>query len=757
MNTMKFADFCNCHGGKTVVVCGCGVSLQELREPERSVTIGVNDVGRLFTPDYLLVANDRRQFAGDRYHYVERSQAKAVFSQLELNHPRAVRFRLGTRGGTRRENDDRLHYTSNSPYLAVNLARHMGASRIGLIGVDFHESHFFGFTGPHPLAGQLAQIDEEYGALAAACRADGIELVNLSCRSRLTSLPRASAAEWLLVSQMAPTPSAAPERRIFFVHYRFLSCGTVFDTGLQEAAQSLGITAEHAYWDAAQLPQKVTRFRPDLLFVVHGRRFVQRWGQRFAPFRSAVWLLDEPYEVDDTEKWSNRFDLVFLNDPATLQRHQHAHPLPVAYTPALHYTSSHLERYHQVGFIGGGNPAREQLLGGLARRDLLDYVVGGPWKDPKLNALSLASNVPAEKTAALYRETTIVVNVFRDRHHFNCANIEARSMNPRICEALACGALVISEPREELARCVPELPTFRNEMEASALIEHFLANPSERIRVQLACAGRLADATYAQRLRTVMEIAFKTAASTQEPSLPLLAPAPTPTACEATAAERERVVTFDDDWDDVGCVVRRAQDGSIVIETEAHRGPGRERGLASRARFDAVDLTFEACWDAGVCLVAKVHQASRTDQSTNSYHLYIDERRGYLARHHCVFHQFELPRKLWTRFRLVCGGGLLSLWRNDRLLHRVRDNVLTGGFAFIGAQGGSVRLRSVTISPAGHARAAALARDSAEELVPIRSPTPRVSIITTVYDRADPDAIAANLQRVATIRAALDR
>ena len=63
-----------------------------------------------------------------------------------------------------------LHYTQNSPYVAVCLAAYMGARRIGLIGVDFTEHHFFATTGKHPLACRLAQIDREYRALADALR-----------------------------------------------------------------------------------------------------------------------------------------------------------------------------------------------------------------------------------------------------------------------------------------------------------------------------------------------------------------------------------------------------------------------------------------------------------------------------------------------------------------------------------------------------------------------------------------------------------
>jgi hypothetical protein len=742
-----FADFRGRHRGETVVVCGCGASLRQLRRPERFVTIGVNDVGRLFTPDYLVVVNERRQFTQDRYVHVEQSQAKAVFSQFDLTHPRAVRFRLGSRGGTARRDADRLDYTNNSPYVAVNLARHMGAARIGLIGVDFDDDHFFGCTGRHPLAGQLAQIDQEYASLSAACRAEGIELVNLSPSSRLTSLPRATPDGWLRSDegnapmQDEPKSGTSAARRVFFVHYRFLSCGTVFETGLREAALTLGIAAEHAYWDDAQLPQKIESFRPDLLFVVHGRRFVQRWGERFAKFRSAVWLLDEPYEVDDTAAWSKRFDLVFVNDAATLPRHGNAHELPVAYAPVLHYGSGAAEPVHRVGFIGGANPAREGLLGGLAGRGLLDYVVGGPWHDARLRALCRADNVPAEQTAALYRDTAIVVNVFRDRHHFNRAGIDARAMNPRICEALACGALVISEPREDLARLVPELPTFRSEAEAATLIESFLVNPSERLRIQRACSARLADATYAERLRSVMDIAFelpKPSGLSAPEADPKQTPRPVPEpGGELIARERELVVPFDENWDDVGGVVRRAGDGSIVIEPGARRGPGVERGLTSRTRFDAVDLNFEVCLGSGACLLAKVHQTDPVDQTSNSYHLHIDERRAYLARHQHVFRQFESPRQVWTRFRLVCSDGVLSLFRNDRLLHRVRDRMLSGGFAFVGAQGSSVRLRGLRVSTAEQARANALAADNVDELLAVAAPPPRLSIVTTVYDRTD--------------------
>jgi predicted O-methyltransferase YrrM len=202
------------HAGATIIVCGCGRSLKDLPEPQRWLTIGVNDVGRLFDPTYLVVVNPKSQFAADRFRYVAESRAQALFTQLDarqlgIDHPRTVRFRLGRRGGTELDAADALPFTRNSPYVAVCLAAFMGAKRIGLIGVDFTDHHFFGQTGRHGLTRELAAIDREYGALGSALARRGVELVNLSRESRLTSLPRSTPVEFL--EDSAPTAVAMPD------------------------------------------------------------------------------------------------------------------------------------------------------------------------------------------------------------------------------------------------------------------------------------------------------------------------------------------------------------------------------------------------------------------------------------------------------------------------------------------------------------------------------------------------------------------
>lgn len=190
---LSLDSFKGVHHGETIIVCGCGESLNLLELPEQAVTIGVNDVGRRFTPNYLVVVNPRSQFKAGRFQYVASSRAQYVFTQLPnlgIPHPRIVRFRLGKYGGTDFSDPKVLHYTQNSPYVALCLAAHMGARRIGLIGVDFTDHHFFASTGAHALGRKLAAIDAEYRRLVEALRARGVEVFNLSPVSRLTAIPR---------------------------------------------------------------------------------------------------------------------------------------------------------------------------------------------------------------------------------------------------------------------------------------------------------------------------------------------------------------------------------------------------------------------------------------------------------------------------------------------------------------------------------------------------------------------------------------
>jgi hypothetical protein len=719
-------SFRGIHQGATIVVCGCGGSLNDLSHPERHITIGVNDVGRRFDPTYLVVVNPPRQFAAERFRHVQQSRAKHVFTHLELGLTQqdVVRFQLGTFGGTAFDDPRVLHYTRNSPYVAICLALHMGAQRIGVIGVDFTDHHFFGSTGRHPLASHLDVINAEYARLRESAASRGVELVNLSAGSRLTALPKAAIDRWLNDDPSGATTTAVPMRRVFGVTYRFLACGDVFTTGLRNAAAELGVDWTDASWDDAHLPAKVAACDPDLLFVVHGRRFVQRWGSAFERYRSAVWLLDEPYEVDDTSRFSSRFHHVFLNDPATLTRHAHAHYLPVCYDPAAHYSSEE-PRCHGAGFVGGANPTRERFLAGLALKGRLDYVVGGPWRHEALQRLTRGRTIPAAATADLYRATRIVVNVFRDLHHFNREHVVATSMNPRIYEALACGALVVSEPRPEIASAIPELPVFASEEDLAAIVDRFVADPEARETTRAECLARVRGATYANRLSTVMATVFDDIRHPHQKGAAMTV-VPTPAAM------------LPDGWEACGPVEIADSDEALRLRTTSKPEAGSERGIVTAVPHGDHSLSFELFLPSGSCFIAKIHQSSKLNQQANSYHLYCDDG-AYLARHFCVFKTLDIPRDRWVRIGLERQGGLLRVFAGDRLVHAVRDALLTDGFAFLGVKRGHVLLRDIRVdSPSEPAPALAVSFTEGDLIcLPAPDLAPRVSIVTTVYDRIE--------------------
>lgn len=289
------------------------------------------------------------------------------------------------------------------------------------------------------------------------------------------------------------------------IDYQFLACGDVFTQGLVHAAADLGLRYTHFDWRDSNAIRAIERTAPDLLFVVHGRQFSKRFGEfRQRPARTAIWLLDEPYEVDDTARFSAQYDYTFVCDPATLGRHHASTYLPVCYDPHAH-TSGDEPRPYTVGFIGGGNRTRDRYLAALARAGFLSYVIGGTWTSPEVNRVCVARNISPRETAARYRATRIVLNVFREKHHYNREGIVATSLNPRVYEAFACGALVISEWRPEADRLVPEMPTFRTEAECLALVADYLAHPEKAEAVRLACWARIRPHTYAARLRTVLD------------------------------------------------------------------------------------------------------------------------------------------------------------------------------------------------------------------------------------------------------------
>lgn len=79
------AHYRGVHAGESIV--GCGVSAETMCVGRQSITIGVNDVGRMFDPTCLVVVNPRNQFKGDRFR-VASSRRRCSRSSILTTHGR---------------------------------------------------------------------------------------------------------------------------------------------------------------------------------------------------------------------------------------------------------------------------------------------------------------------------------------------------------------------------------------------------------------------------------------------------------------------------------------------------------------------------------------------------------------------------------------------------------------------------------------------------------------------------------------------
>jgi len=190
-----YPNYINKFQGETFIVAGCGASLKYYSDFSKYYVIGVNDIERILTPDFLVVVNDHRTFMRGRWEHVRESLSPVIFTHLENPGPitrssHMSKIQIGSRNAPNLDNLSVVDYTMNSPYMAIIIAYQLGAKKIGLVGVDFTQDHFFAKTGTHKLSKHLRNIDHEYEVLKNNLENKGVKVANLSPISLLGSWPK---------------------------------------------------------------------------------------------------------------------------------------------------------------------------------------------------------------------------------------------------------------------------------------------------------------------------------------------------------------------------------------------------------------------------------------------------------------------------------------------------------------------------------------------------------------------------------------
>jgi spore maturation protein CgeB len=260
-------------------------------------------------------------------------------------------------------------------------------------------------------------------------------------------------------------------------------------TGFLGGFQSLGHSVEVV--DATQIPDPATAAKlPDLLLSIHGSNVPadKILAYRSASVTTAVYLLDEPYEVDRTVEWAQHYNHIFSVDQVTVPVHRQytrASFLPLAYNPAI-FNPNGPSIPSNILVLGTPFSAREDFLSVLRDRwGKLVTWVGPGWKQFSTPGQHYEQFVSPADCAHFYRGADIVINIHRDSYwsHFGELNknrLEATHLNPRFWEAAACNTLQLCSYRKDLETFATKTPSFRTTDEFISKLEYFIDNKKAR-------------------------------------------------------------------------------------------------------------------------------------------------------------------------------------------------------------------------------------------------------------------------------------
>jgi hypothetical protein len=171
-----WSDFIGKHKRETCYVVGLGDSRYAFIEGPAETVISVNDIGRYFTPDYLVCLDSFERF-GERWENIKNSEAKTIFTQLSTkqfpikNSERVVGIKMNQSNGVSDLKDNRfIDISYTSVFAACSIAYWMGFTTIAICGSDF--------TGHH-LQPKTRMIVEHFREFSEAVAKKGVRVVSI--------------------------------------------------------------------------------------------------------------------------------------------------------------------------------------------------------------------------------------------------------------------------------------------------------------------------------------------------------------------------------------------------------------------------------------------------------------------------------------------------------------------------------------------------------------------------------------------------
>jgi spore maturation protein CgeB len=316
--------------------------------------------------------------------------------------------------------------------------------------------------------------------------------------------------------------------RVLYIRQGF----EAIDRGVEEALSAL--VSEPYTGNPGDLYRLASELRPDLVLVMNGlhvfpENHLEMVAQiRAQGIRTAVWFADDPYFTDWTPSVAVQYDYVFTHELSCVELYRQAgnlrtHYLPLAASTDIYRPMAVENRYHSdICFIGNGFPNRigffNEITPFLARHRIV--IIGALWERlagyQKLAESIRLSWTPVDETVKFYNGAKLVINLHRGAvdpvYSKNARNIEGRSINPRTYEIAACGALQLTDVREDLALYYTpgqEIIPYASAGEFVNLANYYLHNEAERNRIAVRGLHRtLRDHSFRSRLFQLLNTVF---------------------------------------------------------------------------------------------------------------------------------------------------------------------------------------------------------------------------------------------------------
>jgi spore maturation protein CgeB len=245
-------------------------------------------------------------------------------------------------------------------------------------------------------------------------------------------------------------------------------------------------------WINYLLMRMVSKHQPDLVLVTGGHRILEGTIRKLKGFsKSVLWTTDAPIDFRNIETAAKAYDHVFCQGTEAVEllfrKGLKAHWLPMACEPQIHRQMkiSPEERSvfgNDVVFVGSYYPTRFTLFKKLSG---FDFGIWGPGWNKAKGAINFQSHLKGDHSTPsewvkIYNASKIILAP----HFQECDNgLPVFQASPRIFEAMACGAFVISDYQRDVFALFDDgkhLVGFKTVDELIKKIEYYLLNSKKR-------------------------------------------------------------------------------------------------------------------------------------------------------------------------------------------------------------------------------------------------------------------------------------